>query len=206
MYRVEKIVCESQYGFCNAEISKYLKSFEGKKYINSKKEIKKYLSDQLIVKERSFQYKFPNTLLINLIERKSICAIKTNENKYYLVSEDGIVVGISDSTSLPFMITAGQDLNIGNVIDKDHVFSLKVLKYLDFLYGIKKGLLINAGSEYQIDGGPKVIFPNEGNLHTLIGSLRLIIQNVTQKSWEYSLEKDYNQITIDLRYKNPIIR
>jgi hypothetical protein len=205
-FKIGRVVCESQYGFCNAEIARYLSSFEGKGYFNSKKEINKFLASQVIVKEKSFQFKFPNILLINLLERKPLYAVRESDNKFDLISGDGIVVGFSDSTSLPYLSMTEEKFEMGISLDQNQTFALKLLKYLDKLYSVKSGINKEGRSEFKIQDGPMVIFPNEGDSEILIGALRLIIQNITQKTWEYSLEKAYNQITIDLRYKNPIIR
>lgn len=205
-FKIGEVICESQYGYCNIQVDKHLLSFEGNKYLSSKKEIEKYLDENSLIKESFIQFKLPNKIEIYVVERKASYAIKTSDNKYYLISSDGLIVGKSEFTSLPYITMDDVQTSVGSYIDTNQIFSLKVLRYLDFLYGVKMGVGKKDSNEYKIQEGPLVIFPISGDSDILIGALRLMIQNISKNTWEYSLEKAYNQITIDLRYKNPVIK
>jgi len=200
------IICESQYGYCNDTTSHFLNTLEGKNYFKTKREINKYLKANCLVKESSLQYKFPNIIHARLVERKPLYALKTGENSFYQISGDGVVLGKTESSGLPFVENAAIDLPLGSYVNQDLSFSLKILRYLNLIFGINGGYLKETGVEFRIQDGPLVIFPKNGDSDILIGALRLIVQNVSQPNWEYSLVKPYNKITIDLRYRNPVIR
>ena len=61
------------------------------------------------------------------------------------------------------------------------------------MYQVNKGEMINSGLVVELPTRVRVILPLEGSVEILLGSLRLIYSQVTDKE-------------IDLRFKNPILR
>lgn len=207
IFVIDEIKCKSQYGFCNNQINEGLLRFRGKRYFQVINKINKYLKGEAMVEAGSFQFKFPDRLSVSVIERKPVTAIRTGGDTYYLISRDGVVLGVADTTVLPYMVVNGGRYSPGLSVEPDVAFSLKILRYMGALYEVGEGYYHEPdGFGYRIQNGPVVIFPKEGDEAVLIGSLRLIVQKISQKDWEYGLEKPFNQITIDLRYKNPVLK
>lgn len=209
-YRIEKIECESQYGYCNEKTSNSLKPYEGIRYFQARRKILKLLSEDILVKEYALQLRLPAKLAVRLIERKPVFAVKT-EGDYYLISGDGKIIALTTTTSLPYIENKYIEhekmaYSLGSTIDVRDTHALNVLKYLNVLYGIRTGYLKGDLVEFYVPNGPRLIFPIKGDVRVLIGSLRLIIQDVLKENWEYRLEKAYDKITIDLRFKNPVVR
>jgi hypothetical protein len=54
--------------------------------------------------------------------------------------------------------------------------------------------------------GNKAIFPLEGDRDVLVGAFRLIYSQLNQDAQTSKIEGVKTPFTIDLRYKNPVIR
>lgn len=200
------ISCTSQFGYCNNAIVEEIKRNEGAKYSNAKVNISRLLKSNIRLKSYSIQYKIPNYLEISIIERKPTSALLAGDNLYYLIDSDGYVMESVVQTSLPYIQDASQTPSIGSKIGDNVIFSTNILNYLLALYSVNKGSLYADRIEFIVPNGPVVIFPLNGDKEVLVGSLRLILENISQKTKDFNLEKAYNQITIDLRYKNPVLR
>ena len=74
------------------------------------------------------------------------------------------------------------------------------------MYQINIGEIINDSLVIELDSGTKVLFPLEGDKQILLGALRLIDSKVTTEGEELSGVDGQVVETIDLRYKNPVLR
>jgi len=57
----------------------------------------------------------------------------------------------------------------------------------------------------EVDGGPTVIFPVEGDRDLLLGSF-VLITNELKKSGSETSFPDVSKKVVDLRFKNPVIK
>ena len=128
-------------------------------------------------------------------------------NKYYLLTEDGVVVDIKDQTDLPNIAVNSQKLvkeyTFGDTINEEVIFASNIVKNLKYLYSINSVILFDDYIEATTNESIKLIYPNSGDIDLLIGSTRLIFSRLNQGVEGIRM----NEVgEIDLRYKNPIIR
>ena len=176
--KINKIECKSQYGACPSEINSKLQT------LNSK-QIKKILDDEQMVSDYSIQYAFPDKLKVDILLKKARFAVYNKDTQIYLLLGNADeVLGTSDETLLPYVIQNGETPNL---------FALTLMEGVFNMYQVNKGEMINSGLVVELPTRVRVILPLEGSVEILLGSLRLIYSQVTDKE-------------IDLRFKNPILR
>jgi len=187
-----KIECLSQFGQCPTEINSKLKNLNSKNLFNSKKDVSKILKAETLVSDFSMQYKLPNILLINLLVKKPMYAIKdASLGKIFTVDKDGHLLSEVASTTLPLVIQNDQKVN---------TFTLNLMLGIYQMYQVGYGTIVNDALVVDIPNGLRVIFPVGGDdPEILLGALRLIYSKVTT---EYA--GVYSEI--DMRYKNPVLR
>lgn len=198
--KVDEIRCQSQFGPCNTNIEASLDEVEerGGSLYEVKKRLQNILADNVLVSDYSFQFKLPNTLEIDLLERKPKYAIKQKEtSSFALVDSSGYVVYFQEATTLPVLIVSEAPPNVGDLVSEKNFFALELLYDLFSSYQIRTGIIENESLVIELNQVPKVIFPLEGDREVLLGSLRLILSR---------LNSSRQVSTIDLRFKNPIIK
>jgi cell division septal protein FtsQ len=164
----------------------------------AKKELKTVLTSDVLVTDFSFQFKLPNTLQVNLLERKPKFALKKRgSGAFALVDSRGIVVSYQDTSALPVLIMSDTPPNVGEMVSDKTLFALEILSDIFSMYQVKSGDLEDESLVIELKGGLRVIFPLEADRKVLLGSLRLILSRLNEES---------NVSTIDLRYKNPVLK
>lgn len=201
--KIGKIECVTQHGECPKEIIDGLKYYENYDYKTTKKYVSEYLKTNLLVSDFLLQYRIPNTLKVDLNLKKPKSSIfNLNDNLYYLIDSDGVVVGVNPESSLPRIETNTQ-LKIGEKVSEKEKFALDIVHSLAYLYAIDKGVFDGNQLKVVNSEGITVLFPVEGDVSFLIGSIRLIFSRLNDGSEGIRM----NEIKeIDLRYKNPILR
>lgn len=187
-----KIECLSQFGQCPSEINSKLKTLNPKNLFNSKKNVTKILKTEALISDFSMQYKLPNILLVNLLVKKPMFAIKdVSSGKIFTVDINGNILSEVVSTTLPTVIQNDQKVNI---------YILNLMLGIYQMYQVGYGTIVNDALVVDIHHGLRVIFPVRGEApEVLLGALRLIYSKVTT---EYA--QVYSEI--DMRYKNPVLR
>lgn len=197
--KVEKIVCRSQFGPCSETLLQSLAKFRGVPAFEVIGSAKKTLSLDRKVSKFRVRYLFPETLAIDVVERKAEVALgKQGFDGYVLVDKDGYVLAVEKNTSLPIInVMDNQNINFlpGTKISDNLFFAEKLMKYIFTLYSVKLAVYYGDRVEAKLNSGQKVIFPISGDVEVLIGSLNLILSRGEIRMGE-----------IDLRYKNPVIR
>lgn len=202
LIKIDKIECKSQFGNCDERIAFSVQKIGNYKDVNE--QIEKRLNDDMQINSYLIQYKIPSTLKIELNIKTAKNAIYSNQtNKYYLISEDGLVLSLGDDTNLPIIKIDDPKLDVGNQIKENQKFAIEILNNMTFLYSINEGQIEKNSLIFKNTEGVTIIFPTEGNVNLLIGSLRLIISRLNDEAEGIRM----NEIAeIDLRYKNPVLR
>lgn len=187
-----KTECKSQYGDCPKELGDGVRKSEVGSLYQTRKNIKKYLKNNNSVSNYSTQFKLPNTLVVNLLIKKPIFAIKDNlTNRIFLLDKDGNILSEEKTTLLPTVIQEGQKPNLN---------ALRLMLGVYLMYQTTTGDLQNDSLTVELTPQLKVIFPVEGENDVLLGSLRLIYEKI-QSDPKSAMYKE-----IDLRFKNPVLR
>jgi cell division septal protein FtsQ len=198
--RISRISCSSQFGPCSLHVKEAMAKIEkaNLSLFEAKKELKTVLSSDVLVTDFSFQFKLPKTLQVNLLERKPKFALKKRGSQAFaLVDSQGVVVSYQNNSALPVLIVSDAPPNVGEVVSGKTLFALEILSDIFSLYQVKSGNLEDESLVIELKGGLRVIFPLEADRKVLLGSLRLILGRLNEES---------NVSTIDLRYKNPILK
>lgn len=197
---IQTVNCKSQYGPCSNFLQSKIESIERGNLFKTKKILEDLLTKEAIIVKYSIRYAFPKTLEIGVIERKPIVVIMTQDSSnYFLVDREGKIFGTVSETILPRLnikSTTGS-LELGKDLSKETTFSCLLLRELSNIYGVKVAALERDSFTVSLPDGPIVIFPTQGDISYLLGSLTIVLSG---------LNSDQRDSRIDLRYKNPVIR
>ncbi len=205
--RVTKISCESQYGPCSNNLNDSLQKPVNQKIKQVQNDIDNILVNDVRVTQYSTQFQFPNEIQVYVVERKPKYSVRSDsQNGILLVGDGGQVLGISEGTNLPTVVVAGSLENVGETVDINTHFSLELIFDIYSAYQVQSGKVEDSSFVVRLDDGIKVIFPMQGDREVLMGSLNLILSRLNSISEESKIEEINNIKTIDLRYKNPVLR
>jgi hypothetical protein len=220
MIIIKQINCHNQYGECSEQIKEMLMKQNGQNINKVKSSLSTELENDLSIKNHSFQYVFPYSLDIFVVEIKPKFAVKpANSELFYLIDKKGYIISSVDITKLPFLEVETNLMEMGKMVDESILFSGEVLYDLNYSDQVKKGLLKKDGFYVSLKNGIDVIFPINGDKEVLLGSLYAIqnqLKSDLQKS-KIDSEKGCDSgcylqgecrshCEIDLRFQNPVIR
>ena len=195
---IKDITCKSQYGVCRESLERVLKSSVGKSLIKAREEIKINLKNELLVSDFSIHFNLPNRLQISVLEKKADFAITNIENSQFaLVDKNGYVLSIQKETSLPVVKIDKTLPNVEERISAEILFSLKMTRDMYRFYQTREAILSSDGLVISLKTGEKVIFPLGKDRQVLLASLDVILSK---------LNSSESNSTIDLRFKNPVVR
>lgn len=203
---IKNIACRSQFTYCGGSIDEGLNRIAGNNYTETKKKIKEFLNTQGMVQEYRILYKPLNSVVVNIILRKGVSALKVDAD-YYIIDKNGYVILKTGKTDLKYFNIKDVKYNIGDKIDSRLLFFSNLIMGIDKMFRIKRAY-VNEGGYLEVESvnAPLVIFPKEGDRNVLLGSLRLIINQLNKDAQNLRMGEDVNSMTLDLRYKNPVIR
>ncbi len=195
-FKIQKISCESQYSTCSKNLQLSIFNLQTKKQniIQTRSDLDKLLKQDNSILSYSINFILPDSFKVNVIERKAIVAYATKTQGFDLVDSEGNILTQVSATNLPKIITS---------INLDHdqiVFISNLMNRLNVLYKVNSGKVTTDGLFIDNIYGKKVIFPLVGDQDVLLGSLILIISRLP------SVKEASTINTIDLRYKNPVLR
>lgn len=208
---ISEISCQSQYGPCSQKIVDVLKTFEGENLYQSLQHVKSALSSNELVSDFSTQFKLPSKIKVNIIERKPKFALTNQKMQgFALADRTGAVLRIEDSSNLPYVIVPHEIPNVGEKVTERQLFALNIIYDIFSLYRVKEGMIEDDSLLVSLIGGPKVVFPLEGDRQILLASLGLILDKLNEGSGDIRINENELVLTqesiIDLRFKNPLIK
>ncbi len=203
----EKIECVGDNGFsCTPEISALLNQFAGKKFFNIYFNRKKISSLPGVLNYNLVFFPFAGRARFNLNENRPFIAAALSPNSFLLVSKNGVVIQKTDKKpNLP--IAAVEDFNykVSDKVPEDLLLSLEAFSYIHNLYKIEKGTVFKDRIEVYVKNGPILILPRE-DYKKILGRVRFLVDSIIASPQKFKLDKSITYITIDLRYKNPVLR
>ena len=203
---INEIICENQYGKCGNSLLNELKNAKGKNLFSSKSNLKEILSLYPSVKDYSIYFKYPSGLKVNLIERKAKFAIREKDG-FYIIDREGVVIIREKTTSLPYLEFNNFDAKLGHKIEERLFFALNLIFDIHSLYKMKQARVENGSLRVELEPSLSVIFPLEGDRKVLVGSLNLILNQLNTSDNNSKIESmSLLAKTIDLRFKNPVIK
>lgn len=204
---IDEIMCSSQFGPCKQSIVESLANIKQNSLFDASRNIDEYFLDNTLVSDYSVQFKLPRKLTVSVIERKPVFGVKAGQgSQIALIDKDGRVISIEDTSGLPILITNGNLPEIGHIISPRILFALKIVSDMHSVYHVSGGSIENDGLEFDLKDGPLVIFPLEGDVDILLGSLSSILSQLNIGDGDIKIGTTDEVRLIDLRFKNPVIR
>lgn len=197
IFKINKIECVSQLGACPTDIENGLKATNN---------IKKYLNENTIVNSYQMQFQLPDTLKIFVnIKKPKFAVYDRKTSKFYLADSSGTILSSSDTTTLPAISEDSISAQRGGKLNDKELFALNLLEKVNWIYSIKSGNLDidNETISIKINDNITALFPDNGDVDYLVGSLRLIFSRLN--GGEEGIKMN-NISEIDLRFKNPVLR
>ena len=192
------VVCSSQFGPCAKGISEFADGLAGQGLLQSRSRLVAFLSTNPLVSDYSIDFVVPRGFKINVVERSGYVALgKFGQDEYLVSDRNGLVIKKDRATALPILFVDGQLPDIGERLSDDYYFAAGILDTLNASYATHVGMVKGDSLEVTILESVDVIFPLSGDNQVLIGSLRFLLSR---------LKPTASGSTIDLRYKNPVIR
>ncbi len=203
--KIDSIICRSQYGQCSEIVQDKLASIEGNRLDKVNKSVKSSLKNEILVSNYSSQFRLPSTLEVSILERKPRFALTSKDkNLYANVDSEGRVLSLSQTTLLPFLIIDSIPSQ-GDLVKKQELFAMKIMYDMYITFQIKEGKLEKESLIINFPKGQTAIFPLDGDREVLVGSAILLI-NKLDKGMLNLAKNGENIDTIDLRFKNPVLK
>lgn len=207
---VKKISCQSQYGPCNQLVTERFRNVEGTNLGDAKRSLSKQLSKNTLVKDFSLQFQFPSKLKVDIVERKARFALASPESsKYALIDKNGKVIAFENFSALPILIFSGKLPEIGEEVSQQSLFALEIVYDMFTSHKISKGTIEGESLVFEFLNGLTATFPLEGERELLVGSLNAIVTQLKSEGEDSRIDVSKScerGCTIDLRFKNPVIK
>ncbi len=147
---------------------------------------------------------FPSTLKVVIEERLPIAYFQTDQNEYYLIDEQGVLldkVALSDGLDVPVFceisinnLTLGQEVSDTNVKILLDVYKTLKMKYPDFLASV---------GEFYIEDGDVIISEQERGVRFILGD-RDFDERLEKLVFAYQNFGVATYSEIDVRFSDPI--
>ena len=196
--KVSKVSCTSQFGPCSVKVEKFLSRVVSENLFTARSIAMSYLAREPLISDFSVSLESVSVLRIFIIERYGYIAFKRNGSENYMIVDiEGVVIKDEKESALP-VLSVDEDLPpTGQSVKGEQLFGAKLLKTLSDAYGVSRGYLDKDSLKVEVANETKVIFPLSGDKDVMLGSLRFLLSR---------LKPLQSGSTIDLRYKNPVIR
>lgn len=213
--KINSTTCKSQYGPCSKRVEEKLEEVKGQNLFDTKESLDDFLSKETMISDFNMHFKLPDRFEVNILTRKPVFALAYEEgNAAALIDKNGYVLSFQEKTSLPAVETENTPPDVGNKVPEKELFSLRLMSDLYEFYQVSEGKMEKDGLTIELGTGERVIFPLEGDRQVLIASLSVILSKLNNEADDTRIKNDDGDIvgscapgcTIDLRYKNPVIR
>lgn len=197
--KVASAECESQFGPCSEEVRNIVSDEIGDSFFSAKKDLGKRLSESSRVEKYNIRFDLPESLVVEVVEKKPEVAFKFAEDRYFLFDISGNSLGEVSQTALPL-------IEVRDVpSDADISYAAKLFTELFKYYDVSSGILDKFGLTVKVRN-VDIVFPLEGDVDVLFGAMEVVLLQLNRSRENPTIDSAGNFTTIDLRYKNPVIR
>lgn len=201
-YTLAKIECTTPNDVCPSWMMVELKRFENENMFLAIGNVNNYLTKEKNIRKYTYQLKFPSSIEIKVVLRRPVFSMKTND-KYVLIDKDGYAISIQSESSFPVITGFPNTPDVNERAPKKAMYAFEILRNLNYLYQINEINFTNNSIRANVLD-KSVIFPADGDSKLAIGALELIINQLNTSDQTYKIDRVIS--TIDLRYKNPVLR
>jgi len=202
---INDVVCKSQYGYCGNFLDPSLKDVKGKKYLYARKEILNILKENELLSSFHLIYKPPGTFLIDLTVRKGKVVIKsTPDNEYYTIDEQARIISKGQRGGLPLIIT-DESLSDKISLAEEYKLAIAITDRIEKIEKTENILIYQDRISVKIENGPWVFFPKYGDPDFLVGAYVVTNNQLNSNLENLRIDKEIKDVTLDIRFKNPVI-
>jgi hypothetical protein len=143
------------------------------------------------------------------VEREPVVALAKEgaTSDFAYVDQEGFITGVWQETSLPILIIdRSSEFQVGQKIPDDLLFAVTITEQAFKKYNSKLSILRADAIEVDLPIGVKAIFPRSGEADVLFGSLTLILSRLNSAEATLRIDREGLPSSIDLRYKNPVLK
>lgn len=215
-FRISAIDCRFRTGDCSSELKNYINSVKLGNYFFSKARLNTVLSKSSLISNYSIRFKFPDKLVVSVIEKKPFAAIYNDtDKKLGLIDREGTFLSTGTEKTLPRIIIDTPFPNPGELVSEEIKFATILTARTSQIYTITTARLTEELLEIKLGSGQTIYFPVIGDQELLAGSLVAIVTRLNKQGENTIIENDspigtqnvcINGCIIDLRFKNPVIR
>lgn len=205
---VEEIECRTDSESCSQEVTLKLRGWEGKSYFKATKEIGLWLKENNSIVSFETTFVLPKKMLVKLTMKKPAYVLKdvASGDFYFLNSTGEIFLKKNTAFGNLFVEAKMDNPKEGQKIPEETLELVKAFSYLSYLYKIENARLFTDRLEVKFEDKPLLILPEGKDSQLLVGSARLLLEELEKSPSQFGLDKPLKSITIDLRYKNAVIR
>ncbi len=198
---VKKIRCVSEVG-CSIPLIQKLQKAQNLPLFQSKSMVLDILKNEVTVKNYVVRISPPDSLEVYTIERKESAALSAN-GKFVYVDDEDIVIKFSDKKDNVPLINLYDGKNykfkIGDKLPENLLFASALAKDISSYYGVGE-ITLEKTDIFANFPNLKIFFPTKDDEDLLIGKLKFVL------SWLNNSSLPSKMKTLDLRFKNPVIR
>jgi len=163
------------------------------------------MSNFPVIKNVSYKLVFPNSLVVDVDERRPFSYVKPEfQNSYYILDGDGYVLGLTDSkkNNLSVIELSGSMVFAGNKIEDNNILTtIKFLSEIKTLGLLVLSTKVNSSGIEITTLSPKIIVIISQSINGQEKEKALLLDKIIQK---YNIEGKAVK-RIDLRFSNPIV-
>jgi hypothetical protein len=201
--------CESQRGECSNFLKDKLSQVSPTNFIQTKSRLAAVMSREVFVKSYSIRFALPPQFIVYAIEREPVVALAKEgaTSDFAYIDNEGYITGIWQETQLPILvIDKSSQFQVGQKIPDELLYAVNISFQSYKKYDSRLSLLKADSIEVDLPIGTKAIFPRSGEPDVLFGSLSLILSRLNTEELALRIDKDHLPSSIDLRYKNPVLK
>ncbi len=211
LIHINSIICESQFGPCDTKIETGLNLFAGKSLSDAKSESEAYLREQGNIKKYVVRYLLSDKLKVVIIIKKAEFGLEFGQNQIALVDHDGYVLNYQDTTLLPILKTTVASPKVGDKVDISTLDALNLLAHVSDIFAIKEASAKDGAFYTKRPEGQTFIVSLDRDIETSLGAMILINNELNKANNETRMDRGglgscLSSCTIDLRYKNPVVK
>lgn len=175
--------------------------------IDARKQITRILTNTETIETFSVRISSPTSYRIDVIEKSATFAVENKEyGTFAIIDETGVVMELVEHSVLPSVVTEDTLPNIGERVSDETLFGVNLARRLRPQYEMATFYFKGRHLEVQEIDDFTVLFPVQGDVDVLLGSLTLILSRLKQSQEEFRIENNQTIRQIDLRFKNPVLR
>lgn len=209
---LSSIECTSQFGPCGDDLNQYLAEYKKQPIFDAKGKLSAELSNNPSISKFAVRVKLPDKLDVSVIQKKAVYGILGPHGDTALADSSGKILSYKEDSLLPHLKIQSQPPSVGENVDDQTMFGLKLLSYMNSIYQTREGSLDDNGVYFELKNGPKIVFPSDGEAKELVGGVVLIINELNKQQHESRMKEGQDlsncgsACTVDLRFRNPVVR